>query len=528
MSKKNSIIIILIATITLITRFVSLEKNPPSLSNDEISIAYDTYSVAHTLRDEHNHFLPISFQSHNTYKAPLTTYISIPFNLVFGNSTYTARLPSALLGSLTVLLVGLLAYELTTNAPTAFFTAGILALAPAHIYSSRMIQETNIALFFVVLGLLLLYKSQKNHSLAFYMLGFISLALSIYGYHTEWGFTPLLIIIFFASYYKTIDKKAFAKTFLLFIVLVTPIFIYFLSSLHSGSRASTEYLFKDPIVASIFENTRSTIFDKFSIFTSKFIYNYSNYLNLGVLFFYGMSFFERIDPFQIGYFLFPVLPLFITGLATLKQTYKKHAKFIYLLLAISPIIPALTIGDVNNYRFLIIVLPISLITAAGLEYFLKVINKHASIKIWYIFISIIAILYYSIIFFKIFPVTNAQNFQYGYQQIANSIQSIAYKYDLIVVDPRFGAGHFSGVPHLYLPYYLKLDPRYLLARTETGRGTNFWKFEIHDIDWSSQSITPKTLYIVPEFNTPSSPKLFLVDTIYLPDKSPAFRIYSTI
>lgn len=111
--KKEYIVIFLILITTLLTRFVGLDFSPPHLSNDEISIAFDAYSISKTLHDSHNHFLPLSFQSHNTYKAPLAIYLTIPTTILLGNNDYSARLPSAILGSLTVLILGLLIYELT-------------------------------------------------------------------------------------------------------------------------------------------------------------------------------------------------------------------------------------------------------------------------------------------------------------------------------------------------------------------------------------------------------------------------------
>src|SRR3972149_10990397 len=111
MKKVYLFAIVLIAITTIFTRFTGLSQIPPHLSNDEISIAYDAYSVSKTLRDEHNQFLPISFKSHGTYKTPLTVYLTSISVRLFGNSDFSARLPSSLLGSLTVFILGLLAYE---------------------------------------------------------------------------------------------------------------------------------------------------------------------------------------------------------------------------------------------------------------------------------------------------------------------------------------------------------------------------------------------------------------------------------
>jgi hypothetical protein len=526
-SKKN-LAIVGIALMTILTRFVALDRIPPHLSNDEISIAYDAYSVSRTARDEHNHYLPISFQSHNTYKAPLSIYFSIPFNLVLGNSTTTARLPSTILGSLTVLIIGLLAYELSNkNTTIGLLAAAMLAISPAHIYSSRMIQETNIALFFVALGILFLIKSlnKSRYELIQIIIGFVSLALSIYSYHTEWGFVPLLILIFYFLYVKRLNKKSFFISFFVFVILILPIILYFLSSLSSGSRASTELLFKDPTVARVLENVNSTSVERISVLMSKFISNYSNHLNLGLLFFYGQWFFEKIDPFQLGYFLFPILPAFALGLFTLKKYYPSSYLFIIGILLTVPIVPSLTIGDVSNYRYLLIVLPISLISASGFVY-LWTIFKSTWLRLLVLVTLLVSFGYFYVLFYVDFPVSSAENYQYGYQQIAESIKPDFDQYKKVVVDPRFGGSRFSGVPHLYLPYYLKLDPKYLLERKDSYAGLYFGKFEIRQINWESEVLKNGYLYIVPEFNKTTIKGLRLKDTILLPNRDPAFRIYT--
>lgn len=528
MSKKNIFIAVCILLATVFTRFTDIDKNPPHLSNDEISIAYDAYSVSRTLRDEHNNYLPISFQSHNTYKAPLTIYLSIPFNLILGNSTTSARLPSAILGSLTVLLVGLVAYELSLkNTNVGFIAASVMALSPAHIYSSRMIQEANIAMFFVVGGFLFLLKSleKSKHSFWQTLLGFWSLALSIYSYHTEWGFVPLIIALFFVVYRKKINYKYFFASLFVFFVLISPIVVNFLGSMNSGSRASTELLLKDPVVANVFENANSTIIDKISVFSSKFFHNYSSHFNLGLLFFYGQNFFSITDPVQLGYFLFPVVFGFIFGLVYLKKYFSSNALFVLLVLLVTPIIPSLTIGDVNTYRYLLIVFPISIISAAGIDWIFFRVKNNLLITLSIFVLGIISFHYYIDIYYLYFPKSSAENYQYGYQQIAESIKGEADKYQKIIVDPRFGESRFSGVPHLYLPYYLSLDPKYLLERKDSFGRIDFWKFEIRQINWDNEPLVKNYLYIVPEFNKVTKEKLILKETILLPDNKSAFRIY---
>src|SRR3972149_10232950 len=178
MKKVYLFAIVLIAITTIFTRFTGLSQIPPHLSNDEISIAYDAYSISKTLRDEHNDFLPISFQSHGTYKAPLTIYLASIPTFLLGNSEYSVRLPSAILGSLSVFLLGFLVYELSKNKNVALITSSLLAISPWHIYTSRMVLESNVALFFVIGGLYLFFYARSRNKTSIIIVSFLFFVLS--------------------------------------------------------------------------------------------------------------------------------------------------------------------------------------------------------------------------------------------------------------------------------------------------------------------------------------------------------------
>ena len=146
--KKLAIFLLIIG---IFLRLYKVDSIPPHLSNDEISIAYDAYSIAHSGKDEHGNSCPISFPSYGTYKAPLYTYVLSPLVYVFGNTELVVRLPSILAGLLTIVVTGLIAFELIKKRQVAILAAVLLAITPWHIYASRMAWEANLALLFLSL-----------------------------------------------------------------------------------------------------------------------------------------------------------------------------------------------------------------------------------------------------------------------------------------------------------------------------------------------------------------------------------------
>jgi hypothetical protein len=67
MKSKFATLTFIIFIVALFIRIVGMGKVPPHLSNDEISIAYDAYSLLHTGRDEQP-FISIVLSVHKPIK----------------------------------------------------------------------------------------------------------------------------------------------------------------------------------------------------------------------------------------------------------------------------------------------------------------------------------------------------------------------------------------------------------------------------------------------------------------------------
>src|SRR3989344_87908 len=299
--------------LALILRFYQLGSVPVQLGNDEISVAYDSYSVSHTGRDEHNHLLPIAFQSHNTYKAPLYAYMSmLPIRLL-GNTTAAARTTSALTGALSVLLLVIISHHLSHNYSLSLIAGLVLATNPWHLMSSRNTLESNLALFFTLLGLALFLRSRMILS------GFF-LALSLYAYHTQWGYTPLLIIIL-----ATFTRKRLGLFLIVFLITLLPLSVDFLKNRHATTRSSTQMLWTTDRVKSEFQKGK---IHGISFLASGILGNYSDYLNPGLLFFSGIQLFEPLDAFNQGLFLQLELAYLVIGLILLPRYFPNNYKFL--------------------------------------------------------------------------------------------------------------------------------------------------------------------------------------------------------
>ncbi len=514
--------------VTICTRIIWINRIPVHLSNDEISIAYDAYSILNTGRDEHNNYLPLSFQSHSTYKAPLYIYLASFTNLLLGNSELSVRLPSVILGSLTVFTLGYLVYILSSKLELGMISSYVLAVTPWHIYTSRMALESNIGLFFVLSGITIYFVAIKKRKDSYFIFSMILFGLSIWSYHTQWLLTPVIIFLLILLYKKHIFlKKIFWVSVLFFLCLSFPIAKDAWNNRKTTARANTEILINDPGIANVLsDNKKSNIF-KTKLISKSFLSNYSNYTNLGHLFFDGSPLLPKEDPYTIGLFWLSFLPFFVFGLFKLKKYFPKHYKFLYLWTLVSPVVPSMTIGGPNMVRNLSSVIPYSIAISCGLFYFIEINKK--GILLFFTITSFWSFLYFSIIYYYHFPFQTGENFQYGYKQAALYIRENYKRYEKIVIDPRFGdVNIYVGVPHLYISYFTNLDPIKLLQRQDTKDGLLFDKYQIKSINWGLETIGQNSLYLTPFDNLPEqTSNLKIVSEIKLPNHKTEFKLFES-
>src|SRR3989338_2548485 len=523
-TKKILLIIIFIA---IIARFIKLDWAPPHLSNDEIGAAYAAYSISKTLKDGTNQFLPILWQSHGGYGKPLAVYIPLTSIMIFGNNDFAVRLPSAILGSLTIIFIGFLVRELTKNVKLALAASFLLAISPWHFSASRWALESNYALFFIVLGIYLFFFGLNKNKPWVTIVSLFSFALSIYSYYTEWVLTPLIILSLIIFYRATVfKKKIYYFAILLFGVLLIPLFTSFIQNLNL-SRASSEFISKDIVVGRLLVKHPKSI-EKGQIILKAILDKYSSYNNLDYLFFYGAKILPKENPYQFGFFLTPFVMGFIWGLYKLKNHYGRSSNFVYFLLIVSPLSASLTGGEINNWRSLPQLLPFALITASGTLYIWDFVKKNIWIKSLGVGLLLISFMYFFLVYFRHFPLQKAVGYQYGYKQIALFVDQHYDEFEKIIIDPRFGDRnyYYIGVPSSYIPFYTYLDPVKVQNARYLPNVIAFDKYEFREIDWASEKVKKNYLYVVPyDFILNPEHNLEIVHEIKLPNRQPAFKLY---
>lgn len=138
-------ILLVIVVLAAGLRIPYLTTAPPGLNQDEAVNAWNAWCLIKTGHDQDGAAWPIYYyRALGGNSTTLFLYWTIPFELLGGMSTWTARIPSAVAGVLTILL----AYWVVTrmfDRQTGLLAAALLTLSPWHIQLSRWGHEAILA-----------------------------------------------------------------------------------------------------------------------------------------------------------------------------------------------------------------------------------------------------------------------------------------------------------------------------------------------------------------------------------------------
>lgn len=463
-SKNYLFLLGIIILFSAVLRFWSISIYPPALYTDEAGQGYNAYSLLVTGLDEHGALLPMSLRSFGDWKPPVQTYLSIPFMFFFGLSEETTRLPSILLGILSIAVSYFVARELKLSTKVSLLAAFFLALSPWAIHQSRSAMLVLVAFYFFLLGSLFLLKGTRKK---WYILSALFFGISIYSYYGMRLVVPLFLFAYFLLLTKKrhLLKEGFFPFCIAFLIIIFPLFISFTKNPDVVfGRAKTISVFYDKgIGLRIWELSSQDGMN--NVFVSRFYHNKVYLYSIDIL----RRFFSQLDveflfingsttpPFWIPHmgvmYLLDCIFLIAGFFAFVK---KKIDSLLFLLIFLSVgILPgALTFMSPSANRTFNSVFPLTLFVAIGVSYFIFRIGRN---KWRYLMISIVVLLYsfqfysFEINYFKELPLHFANQWAYGYKQLVQYTEKLEHKYDKIVVLPQ------SNMGYIYLLFYAN-DP----------------------------------------------------------------------
>lgn len=462
--KNTRAVLFLILLLAALLRLPFLDQLPFGITIDEAGQGYSAYSILITGRDEWGDFLPLNPRGFGDYKPPLYMYLLVPSVAIFGLSEFAVRFPAAIAGILTVWVIFFLVRELFKDRNLALIASFFIAIAPWHVYQSRLGWESNVGLLFFCLGIWLFIKGLSKGNLL--GVSALSFGLSAMSYHSFKLLAPLMLaglVIIFLKQFSKIEKKnffSFAGVVLIFFVILSYGFIFS----GAGRRASDQSVLKEENLVQL----RQIQFDdklpqpwgrilnnKYEFFISKLTDNYLGYFSLPFLFGPHRSDGSVLNFPGKGLFYIWQLPLLLLGAFYLIKKREKAGLIILFWIITAPIPASLTQDYQHSGRAQALFPAILLVSVIGIKYLFDLVKPNNLRKL--LSYSAVSIVVYSVILRIDDYAFNTFNHPLGglvqgYSDVIELTKNNYDKYEKIIFTKSWGE------PQAFIAFYQKIDP----------------------------------------------------------------------
>lgn len=451
------LVIILLFIIFLLggfLRFYNISNNPPGLYTDEVSIGLNAYDILKTGKDQFGYSYPLTFKSFGDYKMPGYIYLVSLSMRFFGETEFAVRFPSAVAGTLTILILFFIIRELlqrdNKTKPHADWIAltgtAILAISPWHLQFSRGGFEVCVALLLYSISLLLgiIYSRKKNWS--YLLTAIIFLVFAEYTYQSYRVISPLTIFIFTIIMFLS-DKKMFKKlavSLIVFVALTMPLFLFSLTAQGQERLISTSAFGQNSGLIGLLKDAIVYLNNYFSYFSLTFLFHLGDQINR-----------HQVQNFGLLYFW--QLPFCILGIYFLTKTKNNVLRFaIIFLFLIAPVASAIALPSPHTLRFLGGVIPFTLLTTLGIYQVYIQKNKFTKPIFFVTGIFIFILLIYFLDYYFIqYPKESQIDWGGGCKSVVTQLQIDYRKYDYIIVDRNLVC-----VPEYYAFYAPSLSVKF--------------------------------------------------------------------
>jgi 4-amino-4-deoxy-L-arabinose transferase-like glycosyltransferase len=207
----------LLAAIVVWAGFLRLWDCDSSLAGlqiDEASNAWNAYCLLKTGQDEWGQRWPVTAtRAFDDYRSPLYLYLLMPFQAIGGMTVCTSRLPAALGGVATVVLIWWLGRRLFDDF-TGLVAAALLTIAPWHIQHTRWGHEANVgpllaslALVAMVWGGLPMADCNPRPRVWKSVLAGVVMGIACYGYAALRLFIPATVVLVFIAILPQLSRQ---------------------------------------------------------------------------------------------------------------------------------------------------------------------------------------------------------------------------------------------------------------------------------------------------------------------------------
>jgi len=523
--RENKVLVGLLF-VGLCLRVIGLDAVPPALNSDELLKAFDGASVYLTGRDHHNQPWPLFFEQSGEYSPPLYIYFSGLFSAPFGVNAYTVRLPSALLGTLSILLTYLFTAEFAGRR-IGLLAAALVVFSPWNLHYSRIGWEAILQPPLQLAGLWLFLVWIRTKTFLPLAISALVFGSTFYAYPASRVFIPLLLLGLCAIYYKELraELRHTLAAFLLFILVLLP-YLFYLFRHYEAMQARWKFL-------SIFEQGNGW---------NLFFIDYLLHLSPNFLFFTGDP--NPLHRMGSGLALSALFPFFLIGILRLGRDRLRAGYVLGWWFFLFAVPSALT-----NDRYDLYSMPnalrsvcgmnlIEIVSAYGLYYFLSEslssVTSEKQRRIAAVSVAVLIavnMVWVGYNYAVRYPLRAAAAWQYGLRKVIQFTEANQDRFDRIVFSPKVrlhpvSLAYFSGrkpgpfqgadFPKYVIPFitYVPIYQDFGMSVFTRYSGISQWYYQAPGRNW---------LVTLPNEITGETP----LKEFKNPDGGIAYRIFST-
>lgn len=352
--------LLLVAALTVAAAFLygtRLDQAPPYLMHDEMQFALQAESIASSGRDLSGRLLPVFFTEPEfpAGRDPAIIYVTAALLTVVPLSEVSARLPTALICVVSIVLVFLVSRRLFASDWLALVSAVFLALTPAHFIRGRLVLSPQYAIPVVLAWLLMLVLFSERATVRRLCAAAAWLGLGAYTYLASVVMMPLYLAMTLWWGERSLGRRAAVIGAIAFLVTLIPMGAWYLTHPERAGQIVSAYQLAGgadgagPAGASILAAIRGRVGLLWSFFSPAFLFvsGDSSLINST----------RQVGFFPLSFAVF--LPVGVYRLATSGQPI---ARIILAGLATAPLAAMLT-GALEMNR-LLLAIPFGVLTAS--------------------------------------------------------------------------------------------------------------------------------------------------------------------
>ncbi len=228
---KNIYLLILIIFLAFILRIIWLDR--ADMQGDDAVYAFTSVGYYDYLNSEQQ-TTPLQWFGYFPWWSKLSFHGAPPlvfliqhfFFFIFGVSTFIARLPFVLFGTLSVYLLYLVGKKLFNSEKVGLVSAFILAIFNYHIWISRTGYLEGILTFFIILSFYYFLKLLENNSPKNYFLVGLSLGLAFLCKYTMLFLLPAFFFYLLIFNRNILKNKRILLAIIVFLIVISPVIFY--------------------------------------------------------------------------------------------------------------------------------------------------------------------------------------------------------------------------------------------------------------------------------------------------------------